>query len=252
MSRPYLMLASVLAMSPPIYAWGLFYPIDNLPFGLPGTAVMIVLPAVAASLMTYQESGIGNVWALWWRLLDIERVRNVRWAGLALLTMPAISVAAFFVMQACGYALPDQPAVDFGVMLPAFALYFAGAALEEIGWTGYATEPLQERLGVVNAGLVIGSVWAAWHLVPWAMIQGHATDWVVGQSVLTILMRIVMGHIYARGGRSLFLATLFHTAINTSYSLFPNGGSHYDPTVLSIILGLCMLACAAFRLMRYR
>jgi membrane protease YdiL (CAAX protease family) len=42
-----------------------------------------------------------------------------------------------------------------------FASFFLGAILEEIGWTGYATGPLQERYGVFRAGLIIGAVWAA-------------------------------------------------------------------------------------------
>jgi hypothetical protein len=49
-------------------------------------------------------------------------------------------------------------------------------------------------------------------------------------------MRIVMGWIYAYGGRSLFLATVFHAMINTSFMLFPNNGSHYDPPVVAAVL----------------
>jgi hypothetical protein len=49
-------------------------------------------------------------------------------------------------------------------------------------------------------------------------------------------MRVVMGWIYAYGGRSLFLATVFHAMINTSFTLFPNGGSHYNPSVTAAAL----------------
>jgi membrane protease YdiL (CAAX protease family) len=243
--RPFLMLAWVMVLSLPIYVWGAFYPVRNLPFGLPGTAVMIVLPALVASIMIYREGGRAALAQLWRRLFDIDRIKDASWATLALLTMPAASVVAFVAMRALDLPLPEAPAVEIATIPIAFALYFAGGALEEIGWTGYCTEPLQQRFGVAGAGLIIGSVWAAWHLVPWAIIQDHAVYWLIGEIALTILMRLLMGYIYAHGGGSVFLATLFHAAINTSYSLFPNGGSHYDPVVTAVVLGAAMLLWAA-------
>ena len=51
-------------------------------------------------------------------------------------------------------------------------------------------------------------------------------------------MRVIMGWIYAYGGRSLFLAIVFHAMIDTSFSLFPNEGSHYDPLVIAAVLAI--------------
>ena len=51
--------------------------------------------------------------------------------------------------------------------------------------------------------------------------------------------------IYANGGRSLFLAVLFHAMINTSYNLFPNAGSPYNPGVVAAAV-LIMAGTAAF------
>jgi hypothetical protein len=245
--RPLLMLASTLALSAPVYVWGVLNPVHGLPFGLPGTAIMIVLPALLASLMTHQESGRAAFVHLWRGVFDLHRVTSPFWTAVALLTMPLASLVAFLVMRSLGNPLPDIPALDMTLIPIALVLYFAGAALEEVGWTGYCTEPLQHRFGVNGAGLIIGAVWAAWHVVPWAVIQGHAADWVLAQSLLTILMRVLMGHLYAAGGRSLFLATLFHATINTSYSLFPNNGSHYDPMTLCAVLALAMLLLAPAR-----
>lgn len=249
--RPLRALGLILILSVPIYVWGVFYPIKGLPFGLPGTAVMIVIPALVASLMMLQESGRAAVTALWRRVFDIERVNSPGWMALAFLTMPAATSVAYFAMQAVGLPLPPNPTIDIAALPVAFIAYFAGAALEEVGWTGYCTEPLQARFGVPVAAMIIGGVWAAWHLIPWIVIQGHTASWAVGETALTVLMRVVMGYIYARGGKSLFLATLFHATINVSYSLFPNGGSHYDPTVVAIVLMIGLLA-AAFAARRAR
>jgi hypothetical protein len=245
--RPLLLLASTLALSAPIYGWGALNPVHGLPFGLPGTAIMIVVPAFLASLMTYHERGCAALVLLWRSLFDLRRVKSALWVAIALLTMPGASVIAFFVMSALGFPLPDKPSVTVTLIPITLAFFFAGAALEEVGWTAYCTEPLQHRFGVTGAGLIIGTVWAAWHVVPWAVLQGHEAAWVIAQSLLTILMRVFMGHIYAAGGRSLFLATLFHATINTSYSLFPNNGSHYDPAIVCAVLAFAMLVASIAR-----
>lgn len=242
--RPLVALALIVILSAPIYVWGIFYPIEGLPFGLPGTAVMIVVPAIVASFLTLRESGGAAVAALWRGVFDFDRIGSPRWTAQALLSMPAATVAAYVVMQAAGLPLPLHPTFNVAVALVACVAYFAAAALEEVAWTGYCTAPLQERFGIVGASIIIGSVWAAWHFIPWIVIQGHAAIWVAGQTAITILMRILMGYIYAHGGQSLFLATLCHATINVSFSAFPNNGSHYDPVVVALVLTAGMLMTA--------
>jgi hypothetical protein len=47
----------VLLLSIPFYAWGVFWPIEALPFGLPVSATMILVPALVATVMTWREQG---------------------------------------------------------------------------------------------------------------------------------------------------------------------------------------------------
>jgi len=63
-------------------------------------------------------------------------------------------------------------------------------------------------------------------------------------------MRVVMGWMYAYGGRSLFTAIVFHAMINASFSLFPNEGSYYDPFVTAAVLIVIVGAILAFPLIR--
>ena len=226
----------VLSLSTPFYFWGVFWPIEALPFGLPVSATMIIVPALMATVMTWCEQGCRAAVELWRRVGDVGRSKGVWWASIAFLFMPAALVVSYGLMRWFGLPLPATATVPFGETPVLFAAFFFGAIFEEIGWTGYATEPLQKRYGVFHAGLIIGAVWALWHIVPWWIALGHSIGWVVGQSLATIVMRIVMGWIYAYGGRSLFLATVFHAMINTSFTLFPNSGSHYDPSVTAAVL----------------
>ena len=58
----------------------------------------------------------------------------------------------------------------------------------------------------------------------------------VSQAVSIVLFRVVMGWIYANGGRSLFLAILILAVGNTCWKLFPNDDSHYNPTAMAAVM----------------
>ena len=65
---------------------------------------------------------------------------------------------SYGLMRWLGLSLPADVTVAILQAPVLFAAFFLGAILEEIGWTGYATGPLQERYGVLRAGLMIGAV----------------------------------------------------------------------------------------------
>jgi membrane protease YdiL (CAAX protease family) len=226
----------VLLLSIPFYAWGIFWPIEALPFGLPVSVTMIIVPALVATGMTWHEQGRRAAAEMWRRVGDVRRAKSARWTLIAFLFMPAAMLFSYEIMRVLDLPLPAAVTVPFAETPVLFVAFFFGAIFEEIGWTGYATEPLQKRYGVFGAGLMIGAVWALWHIVPWWIVQGRPIAWVAGQALATVAMRLAMGWIYACGGRSLFLATVFHAMINTTFILFPNNGSHYDPSVSAAVL----------------
>jgi membrane protease YdiL (CAAX protease family) len=140
-----------------------------------------------------------------------------------------VTLIAFGIVRSFGLPLPAvlkfTPAAAPGL----FANFFMAAIPEEIGWTGYANEPLQKRYGVFGAGLIIGAFWALWHVAMWWIgdgwvAQNHVLA-VAGQAVSVVLFRVAMGWVYAYGGRSLFLAIVTHAMYNTCWKLFPNDGS---------------------------
>jgi membrane protease YdiL (CAAX protease family) len=115
-----------------------------------------------------------------------------------------------------------------------FAAFFIAALGEEIGWTGYATEPLLRQWGILTAGVLLGLVWAAFHFIP--LLQLHRSlEWIAWWSLETISSRIIMTWLYAHSGRSLFAAAVFHAMSNLCWQLFPISGSFYDPKVFGLI-----------------
>ena len=201
--------------------------------GVPVGALMLVTPLLAACILLYREEGAAGIQALLHRALDYRRIPP-RWYLAIFLLMPAITLVSYAFMQATGFPLPP-PQVS---PLPAFVLFLAlvvSGFCEEAGWSGYATDPLQERWGVLLASLLIGAVWAVWHIVP--LIQAHRTpDWILWWALGTVGSRVIIVWVYNKTGRSVAAAALYHAMSNLCWQLFPNRGSHYDPRVTTPLI----------------
>ena len=240
-AHPWRYFVWVQLLSIPFY-WGGRWAIQGFPFyGWPAAVAMIVVPAAAATVLTVQEQGDRAALRLWIRIGDVRRISGVGSALTAFLLPPVVTFMAFGVVRYFHLPLPDAVVFAPAAAPGLFVTFFLGAIPEEIGWTGYATEPLQKRYGVVRAGLIIGAFWALWHVPLWWSGDGwegqvHALA-VAGQAASVVLLRVIMGWLYAYGGRSLFLAIVLHAMDNTCWKLFPNNGSHYNPTVTAIVLG---------------
>ena len=128
--------------------------------------------------------------------------------------------------------LPTVPAVSFLVLPVLFVVFFISALGEELGWSGYVIDPLQERGSALWAAIVVGVVWAIWHFVP--LVQAHRSPgWIAWWSFGTVALRVLTVWIYNNTGRSVFAATLFHAVSNLSTLAIP---AYYDPQIVSPIL----------------
>lgn len=98
---------------------------------------------------------------------------------------------------------------------------------EEPGWRGYALPRLLAGRGVLGASVILGILWALWHL-PLALTQGHPLrrtffGWTfLGLVATTILFTWVYTHTQG----SLLLALLFHTAIAVTGLFLSSADAH--------------------------
>lgn len=174
------------------------------------------------------------------RVFDGYRVPSKVWLMVSLGVLPAAMLLSYVVQQLIGQPLPE-PAWSPTALVFAFAVYFLGAIGEELGWMGYAIDPLQGRYGFLTASVGLGVLWWLWHVIPYSVI-GRSSGWILWHGLATVMFRVLMVWIYNRAGRSVLTAILFHTMINTSVEAFPRHGSHYDPMVTSLILvGMVLL-----------
>jgi hypothetical protein len=208
--------------------------------GLPVSALMAFVPIIAAAFLVYRESGRAGVVALVSRAVDVARFAPKIWYLPALLLFPAVALLSYGLTRALGLPLPP-PEFSVSTVMILFAVFLLPALTEEVGWTGYATDPLQLRATALHAALRLGAVQAVWHLVP--LLQARRTpEWIAAWCVGTVAGRVLFVWLYNNAGRSVFGAILFHDMSNVSWQLFPVNGSHYDPRLSGFLLSVAAAA----------
>ena len=162
------------------------------------------------------------------------------WHAVSLLTAPLLWIATMFVLSLVSlsflpgiFTSPDKT----GRVLAGVAVALGAGIFEELGWTGFAIPQLRRRHGVLAAGLIVGVLWGAWHLltnVLWAsrVSAGDLPPSIfLPVSVVGILVgylaafRVLMVWVYDRTG-SLLLAMVMHTSLTASVLIL-------DPVAIS-------------------
>ena len=203
--------------------------------GLPSAALAVICPATAALILSWRLTGVASARALLMRTIDLGQVKPRAWWLLILLFSPAASAAASFISRSNGTGIPD-PQINFLSALMLFAIFLISAASEELGWTGFALDPLQTRIGAIPAGLLIGAIWAVWHYP--ALLQAHrSVVWIAWWTLGTISLRLFMVWLFNRTGGSVFAVVMVHATNNLSWQLFPIQGSWWDPRINGLIMG---------------
>jgi membrane protease YdiL (CAAX protease family) len=226
----------------------------GLPFNLPVSALQFVCPLIAACILVSREEQPGGVKRLLKRAFDGKRIKHKIWYVPIILLMPLIMVLSYEVMLLLGRPLPE-PHISFLIPI-LFVVFFLPAACEEVGWTGYVTDPMQDRWSALTTSILLGAVWAILHVVP--DIQAHETwAWIAGQRFYSVVLRILIVWLYNNTGKSVFAAILFHDMDSVSvYSLFPNTGSQYDPAITGVLTAITAVIVTYFwgpkTLARYR
>lgn len=201
---------------------------------LPGT----VAPAAVAIWLTAREQGSAGVRALLGRVLE-WRV-GARWYLFAVGYMASVKLTA-----ALGHRVATGEWPAFGstpVLLMASAVVFSTPiqAGEEVGWRGYALPRLAARLGLGPASVLLGAIWATWHL-PLFVLPGIPKT---GESFSLFLpgvtaLSVAMAWLYARTRGSLLLVMLMHAAVNNTTGIVPGaapGATDGNPFTLDASL----------------
>lgn len=233
---PFKFFLLVFALSIPFWLLGAVTGRQLVP-GLPVSSLMAFCPMMAALILVYRENNTAGVTELLKRSFDYKRIRTKAWYAPIILLMPGVMVLAYGVMRWMDLPLPTLriPVLAGLLMLLMFLVFFIGALGEELGWSGYITDPMQARWSALQASIILGLVWAAWHVIRYR--QAHrSTAWIAWYCLFTVATRVLMVWLFNNTGKSVFGAALFHAMVNVSWFPFPNSGLQYDPRITGPIV----------------
>jgi membrane protease YdiL (CAAX protease family) len=210
-------------------AWTLATRIDA---SLRGTIVLLgtIAPSLVAIALTARGEGRAGVAALLARILRFDV--HPWWYLFAAGSFAVLKLAAAALHRAVSGAWPrfgDEPVV---LMFAALIVSTWVQAGEEIGWRGYALPRLAGYIGLPGASVLLGIIWAAWHLPHFAMPWSD----LAGQSFVVYLLQvtaisIAMAWLYWKTKGSLLLVMLLHAAVNNTKDIVPSAASEAAPAV---------------------
>ena len=245
-----------------IAAWAIFGGGASAGHPRPGLQMLFFFlgtfaPSFVAVWLTARHEGRAGVRELFRRLLQ-WRV-GLRWYVFALTYIAAIKLAAALIHRLATGEWPRFGDEPLYLMLAATigSTLLLGQAGEEIGWRGYALPRLAARFGLARASIVLGIIWAAWHL-PLFFIPGTDTT---GQSFPLYLLQVTalsvaIAWLYANTNGSLLLTMLMHAAGNNTKDIVPSVVQNAtNPFALSTSLVAWLTAgllwvCAGYFLVR--
>ncbi len=225
------------------YGWSWLFLISAVLTGLEADALLTTVlrvlagvgPLVAALLLVYRTMGQDGRRDYWQRLIGFRRIAP-RWYVVTLLVPPLLTALAALVDLGLGgtglrleaaEGILEQPLTFLPYAL--FILVF-GPLPEEMGWRGYALDGLQARYSALVASLILGAVWALWHLPLFFIAGTFQADLGVGTTSFWLFMlsmlpqTLVMTWIYNHTRRSTLSAVLFHFMLNFTGELFELSG----------------------------
>ena len=191
---------------------------------------------------------------------------GLRWYLFALIGLPAIMALATVIRPGALESLDVSAQPITLAYLKAFVCMaiMGGPLFEEPGWTGFAQPRLQQMYGPLLGGLLLGGLWALWHLpgflIPSEDIRdipprGTVLDFAVFALAL-VGLRLIIIWVVNNTRDSVLMAILVHASWNTFYAtslirLFPTPavlGSYSNLTIAACALALVLIATTRGRM----
>jgi membrane protease YdiL (CAAX protease family) len=231
-----------------VLTWAIECPLVFLTDSVTATQglVLVILasnvPSVVAIVLTAIVFGRGPLRKLLGRLL-IWRT-NPLWY-LVVILGPVVLTGGVVLLN----ALMGGPALSLGMPLLgvlsmlAFSIVPGSALGEEIGWRGYALPRLQSRMSALGASLIIGPIWALWHLPLWLTGTPGRTPTLYAAFVISVIaLSVILTWVYNSTGGSLLMVVLLHATYNLPITLSIDelGGRATMPVLL--YFGLTVVA----------
>jgi len=157
----------------------------------------------------------------------------VRWYVFAVLYIVVAKLTAAVVYRLAAGDWPEFSDAPFYLLLLATVASTPVQVGEELGWRGYLLPRLASAAGWPVASLVVGVVWASWHLPLFFLPGTDSTGHPFIPFVLAVTaVSVAMTWLYFKTGGSLLPVMLMHAAINNLTGLVPSRAVAGNPFAL--------------------
>jgi membrane protease YdiL (CAAX protease family) len=191
----------------------------GMPSGIPSAVLgvmFLLMPCITAFVLTSISEGNPGLKALWRRFWN--RNLRLKWLLVVLLTFPAFWLIVNLVYRTLNrqdypvFALPDPP----WTLITMFITYFIYAMGEEFGWRGYVLPRLQVRWSALTSSILVGLLWAGYHLGNYVLTGSHAGLTLWEYTLRVILLSILYTWVFNNTKGSVLAVVLFHAASNVN------------------------------------
>jgi membrane protease YdiL (CAAX protease family) len=204
------------------------------------------LAAVTVLALTTGRHGIRALFTsmLKWRV-------GLRWWMVAILAPVVMTCIAAGLNIALGAPAPSAADLEnwpsiFSTALVILLVPIAGGAWEEPGWRGYALPRLLTGRSALDASLVLGALWALWHVPLFLTGKQHWSD-----LVLVLLVSVFVTWLFQNALYSVLVTMVFH-ATNNAFSggyvspMFHGSDSVRQSWMLVVVWGATAVVVALF------
>jgi len=178
-------------------------------------------PAVGAIFSIYTIEGKGTLKIFFRQFLSLKFGWKV-WLSI-FLVLGITSIIAWIIPEFLGEdRLPMYLPSIYVFPIYILIVTFFGGGQEEIGWRGYIMPYLEKKYGLIIGGLILGIVWAIWHIPMW-FLPGSSQMYMnfFGFMLVTIGYSYFFSWIIKASSNRLLSGLVVHGVANAFDALFP-------------------------------
>jgi membrane protease YdiL (CAAX protease family) len=119
--------------------------------------ILLLGPPAASVILSAITGGRHALQDLWHRMRKWRA--PIKWYAIPAMIFPCLILATLLILR---YLV--SPTFTPNLFVLGFLFGIPAGILEEIGWTGFAIPALLRRRGLFKSALLLGMIWALWHL----------------------------------------------------------------------------------------
>ncbi len=194
-----------------IWSWGFWLGSSSIPPEIPVFRELLFYgasfgPSVAAIFVVFLSRGFSGL--VTWLKSNLRVYTDWKWILIAsFFPIVLVGVAALLYRGMGGALVPPPVQGHFLFVLLNIVLIFlvGGPIAEEFGWRGFGQKVLQSRFDVRLASIILGVIWAIWHLPLFFMKDSVQSEIPFAHFFLSALsLSVLSGWLLSRSGGASF------------------------------------------------